>query len=58
MKNWAYEIARNCKYDVYQIALASMAYKFLDKKTGSEMSVNEQQFQELNKLVIRKFKRK
>ena len=35
-----------------------MAYKFLDKKTGSEMSVNEQQFQELNKLVIRKFKRK
>ena len=35
MKDGAYEIARNCGYDRYQRALASMVYKFFDKKTGS-----------------------
>ena len=38
----AYEIARNHQYDGYQRALASMVYKFFDKKTGSGVSVNEQ----------------
>ena len=28
----AYEIARNCKYNVYQRALTSMVYKFLIRK--------------------------
>ena len=41
LKNRAYEIARNCKYDGYQRALATMVYKFFDKKTGSGVSVNE-----------------
>ena len=40
MKDGAYEIARNCEYDEYQRVLASMIYKFFDKKTGSGASVN------------------
>ena len=47
---------RNCKYDGYQRALTSMAYKFFDKKTGSGMMVNEQLAEELNKPVTKKFK--
>ena len=35
LKNRAYEIARNPKYDGYQGALESMVYKSFDKKTGS-----------------------
>ena len=35
MKDEAYDIARNCGYDGYQRALASLVYKFFDKKTGS-----------------------
>ena len=42
LKDRAYEIARNRKYVGYQGALASMVYKFFDKKTGSGVSVNEQ----------------
>ena len=41
MKDRAYEIARYCGYNGYQRALASMVYKFFDKKTGSGISVNE-----------------
>ena len=43
LKGRAYEIARNRKYDKYQRALASMDYKFFDKKAESGVSVNEQQ---------------
>ena len=35
------ERVRNCKYDGYQRASASMFYKFVDKKTGLGVSVNE-----------------
>ena len=42
LRGIAYEIARNRNYDEYQRALASMAHKFLHKKTGSGISVNEQ----------------
>ena len=42
LKDRAYEIARNRNYDRYQKALASMVYKFLDKKAGSRVSANEQ----------------
>ena len=31
-KDRAVEIARNCKYDGYQRALANMVYNFIDKK--------------------------
>ena len=54
----AYEIARNRNYDGYQRALASMVYKFFDKETRVGISVNEQLAEELNKPVIKKFKRR
>ena len=34
-----------------------MVYKYFDKKTGSEVSVNEQLAKELHKPVIKNFKR-
>ena len=58
LKNKAYEIARNCKYDGYQRALVSMVYKLFNKKTGSRVSVNERLVEELHKPVIKKFKRR
>ena len=58
MKDRAYEIARNRKYDGYQRALASMVYKAFDKKTGSGISVNQQLAEELHKPVIKKVKRR
>ena len=42
----------------YQRALASKVYRYFDKKLGSGMSINEQVAEELNKPVIKKFKRK
>ena len=58
LKDRAYEIARNSNYDGYQRALGNMVYKFFDKKTGSEISVNEQLAEELHKPAITKFKRR
>ena len=58
LKDRAYETARNCGYDEYQRALASMVYKFFDKKTGSRISENEQLAEELHKPVTKKFKRR
>ena len=48
MKDIAFEIARNCNYDGYQRALASVIYKFFYKKTGSGISVNERLAEELH----------
>ena len=45
-------------YDGYRRALASMFYGFYDKKIGSGMSVNEQVAEELQKTVIKNFKRR
>ena len=56
LKDRAYESARNRKYDGYQRALASMVYKFFDKKTGSGMSVNEQLAEKLHKPGIKNSK--
>ena len=53
LKDRAFEIATNCNYDGYQRALASMVYKFFDKKTGSGVSVNGQLAEELHKQVIK-----
>ena len=57
-----FNIAKNPKYDGYQRELASMVYKFFDKKsTGSGVNIplefNEQLAEELNKPIIRKFKK-
>ena len=56
LKGKACEIAINPKYDGYQRTLASMVYRFFDKKTASGASVNEELGQELHKPVIKKFK--
>ena len=49
---------RNRGSDGYQRALASMVYKFFDKKTGSGISVNKPLAKELHKPVIKKSKRR
>ena len=46
------QIARNCGYDKYQRALASVVCKFFDKKTASGINVNEQIAEELHKPII------
>ena len=64
--NKTYEIARNCKYDVYQGALAGITYHFFDMKTGSEaivtskvrVRVNEKLAEELHKATIKNSKRR
>ena len=58
MKDRAYEIVRNCKYDGYQRTLASMINKFFGKKAGPGVSVNEKLSEELHKPVIKKFERR
>ena len=61
LRNKAFNIAKNPKYDGYQGGLASMVYKFFDKKTGSgvnnEIKQNQQLTEELNKPIIKKFKK-
>ena len=56
MKDRSFEIARNCRYDGHQRALASMVYKFFDKKTELGISVNKQLAEKLHKPVIKKLK--
>ena len=58
MKDRAYEIATNCKYDGYQRAFSRLVYEFFDKKTGLGVSVNEQLAEELHKPVIKRFERR
>ena len=55
--NKAFNIATNPKYDGYQRGLASMIYKFFDKKSkGSGVNIevkhNEQLAEELHKPII------
>ena len=63
MRDKAFSIAKNPKYDGYQRGLASMVCKFFDKKSkGSgvniEVTHNEQLAKELHKPVIRNFKKR
>ena len=62
LKDKAFKIASNPKYDRYQRGLVSMVYKFFDKKSkGSgiknEIKGNQQLANELHKPIIRKFKK-
>ena len=55
LKNKAFKIANDPKYNGYERGLASMVYKFFDKKSkgsGSQLA------NELHKPIIRKFKKR
>ena len=60
----AFNIAKDPKYDGYQRGLASMVYKFFDKKSkGSGINTkltrqNQQLAEELHKPIIKKFEKK
>ena len=57
LKDKSFKIASDPKYDVYQRGLASMFYKFYDKKSSGSGMVNEPNYQlanELHKPIIRK----
>ena len=54
----AFKIASDSKYNGYQRGLASMVYKFFDKKSKGSGITNESNYQlanELHKPVIKKF---
>ena len=60
LRDKTFNIAKKPKYDGYQRGLASMIYKFFDKKLkGSGVNIplkfNEQLAEELHKPIIRKF---
>ena len=58
LKDKAIKIASNPKYDGYQRGLASMVYKFFDKKSRGSGIANEPNYQlanEFHKPIIRKF---
>ena len=62
LKDKAFNIAKNPKYDGYQRGLASMVYKFFDKKSagsGANMQANpnKQLAKELHKPIIKNFKK-
>ena len=70
LRDKAFNIAKNPKYDGYQRGLASMVYKFFDKKTKrsgvtlanksaiKSISQDEQLTEELHTPIIRKFKKR
>ena len=59
LRGKAFNIAKDSKYDGYQRGLASMVYKFFDKKTSGSgvksVPQNEELADELHKPIIRKF---
>ena len=67
LRNSAYDIASNPKYDGYQRGLASMAYKFFDSEvapleqktiSGKGTGYNKILAEELHKPVIKKFNKR
>ena len=64
LRDKAFNIAKNPKYDGYQRGLASMVYKYFQKKsTGSGAANNEiiknlKLAKELHKPIIKKFKKR
>ena len=58
----AFNVAKSPKYDGYPRGLASMVYKFFDKKSkGDSVNIplesNEELAKELHKPIIKKFKK-
>ena len=73
LRDKAFNIAKNPNYDGYQRGLASMVYKFFDKKSkgsgittmlanksavNNELESSKQLAKELHKLIIRNFKKR
>ena len=63
LKAQAFAIASNLKHDGYQRGLASMVYKFFDKKskaagTENKIKENQQSVNELSKPIIGKFRKR
>ena len=61
LKDKAFKIASNLKHHGYQRGLASMVYKFFDKKYKGSGIINEPNYQlanELYKPIIRKLKKR
>ena len=62
LRDKAFNIAKNPKYNGYQRGLASLVYKSFDKKTSGSgikpVPQNEQLAEELHKPIMRKFKTK
>ena len=61
LRDKAFKIASDPKYDGYERGLASMVYKFVDKKSSGSGIANESNYQlgnELHKPIIRKFKKR
>ena len=66
LRDKAFDIAKNVKYDGYQRGLGSMFYKFYDKKSvgncvatlaNNEINQNLQLAEEFHKPIIRNFKK-
>ena len=61
LRDKAFKIASDPKYDGHQRGLASMIYTFFDKKSSGSGIINEADYQlsdELHKQIIRKFKKR
>ena len=64
LRDKVFYIVKNPRYDGYQRGLASMVYKFFDKKSkgsgvaNNEIKQNLQLAKELHKPIIRKFKKR
>ena len=61
LKDKAYKITSDPKYEGYQRGLASMVYNCFDKKSSESGIINEANYQladELHKPIIRKFKKR
>ena len=64
LRDKAFNIAKNPKYDGYQRGLASLVYKFFDKKStdsgiaNKKIKHNLQSAKELHKPIIRKFEKR
>ena len=58
VENKALKIASNSKYNDYESGLASMVYKFFDKKSKGSGLKNQQLANELHKPIIIKFKKR
>ena len=61
LRDKAFKIASDSKYDGYQRGFASTIYNFFDKKSKGSGTTNESNYQlanELRKSIIKKFKKR